>query len=64
MEIMFLAWYQSCEIKTFVTHLVRMHTDVVRPRGVNMGNRRLIGAELEGCQVKDWIIGERDMSFS
>ena len=26
-----------------------------------MGNRRLIGAEMEGCQVRDWIVGERDM---
>ena len=42
----------------------RMYTVVVRPRGVNMGNRRLIGAEMEGCQVRDWIVGERDMSFS
>ena len=43
-----------------------MHTGVVRPRGVNinMGNRRLIGAEMEGCQVRDWIVGERNMSFS
>ena len=29
-----------------------MHTGVVRPRGVNIGNRQLIGAEMEGCQVK------------
>ena len=29
-----------------------------------MGNRRLIGAEMEGCQVRDWIVGEKDMSFS
>ena len=41
-----------------------MHTGVVRPIGVNMGNRRLIRAEMEGCQVRDWIVGERDMSFS
>ena len=41
-----------------------MYTVVVRPRGVNMGNRRLIGAEMEGCQVRDWIVGEKDMSFS
>ena len=41
-----------------------MHTGVVRPRGVKMGNRRLIGAEMEGCEVRDWIVGERDMSFS
>ena len=40
-----------------------MHTGVVRPRGVNMGNRRLIGTEMEGCQVRDWIIGDRDTSF-
>ena len=33
-----------------------MHTGVVRPRNVNMCNRRLIGAGMEGCQV-------RDMSF-
>ena len=41
-----------------------MHTGVVRPRGVNMGNRRLIAAEMEGCQVRDWSVGERDMSFT
>ena len=41
-----------------------MYTVVVRPRGVNMGSRRLIGAEMEGCQVRDWIVGEKDMSFS
>ena len=41
-----------------------MYTVVVRPRGVNMGNRRLIGAEMEGCQVRDWIVEEKDMSFS
>ena len=28
------------------------------------GNRRLIRAEMEGCQVRDWIVGERDMPFS
>ena len=41
-----------------------MHTGVIRPRGVNIGNRRLIGAEMEGCQVRDWIVGERDMPCS
>ena len=41
-----------------------MDTGVVRPKGVNVGNRRLIGAEMEGCQVRDWIVGETDMSFS
>ena len=32
-----------------------MHTGVVRPRGVNPGNRRPIEAEMEGCQVRYWI---------
>ena len=41
-----------------------MHTGVVRPRGVNIGNRLLIGAAMEGCQVRDWIVGERDMPCS
>ena len=41
-----------------------MHIGVVRPRGVNMDNRRLIGAEMEGCQVRGWIVGERHMLFS
>ena len=41
-----------------------MHTGVVRPRGVNMDNRPLIVAEIEGCQVIYWIVGKRDMSFS
>ena len=58
------AWQQSCEIMAFVSHQARMHTGVVRPRGVNWGNCRLIGAEMEGCQVRDGIVGERDMSFS
>ena len=44
--------------------LVRMHTGVIRPRGVNIGNRRLIEATIKGCQVRDWIVGETDMSFS
>jgi len=35
-----------------------------RPRGVNIGNRRLIVAKIKGRQVRDWIVGERDMSFS
>ena len=32
-----------------------MHTGVVRPKGVNMGNRWLIGAEMKGCQVRGGI---------
>ena len=41
-----------------------LYTGVIRPRGVQIGNRRLIEAKMKGCQVRDWIIGERDMSFS
>ena len=41
-----------------------MHAGVVRHRSVNMGNHRLIGAEMEGCQVREWIVEERDLSFS
>ena len=42
-----------------------MHTGVIRPTDVNTGNRQLIEAKLKGCQVvRDWIVGERDMSFS
>ena len=36
---------------------------VVRPRRVNMDNRRLIGTEMKGCYVRDWIVGERDKEF-
>ena len=45
-------------------YICRMHTGVIRPRGVNIGNRRLIEANIKECQVRDWIVGERDMSFS
>ena len=41
-----------------------MHTGVVWPRGVKIGNRRLIGAEKEAFYVREWIVGERDRSFS
>ena len=40
-----------------------MHAGVIRLRGVNMGTRRLIEANIKGSQDRDWIIGERDMSF-
>ena len=30
-----------------------MHTGVIRPRDVNIGNRQLIEAEMKGCQVRD-----------
>ena len=36
-----------------------MHTGVIWPRGVNIGNRPLIEAKMKGCHVR-----ERDMSFS
>jgi len=29
-----------------------------------MDNRQVIGAEMEGRQVRDWIVGERDRSIS
>ena len=39
----------------------RMRTCVTRPsRGVNMSNRRLFGAEMKGCHVRDWVVGESD----
>ena len=41
-----------------------MHTGVIRPRCVSIGNRRLIEANMKGCHVRDWIVGERDMLFS
>ena len=41
-----------------------MHTGVIQPRGVNIGNQQPIEAKMKGCQVRDWIVGERDMSFS
>ena len=41
-----------------------MHTDVIWPRGVNIGNRPLIEAKMKGCQVREWIVGEKHMSFS
>ena len=38
-----------------------MHTGVIWPRGVNIGNWQLIEAEMEGCQVRERIVEE--MSF-
>ena len=32
---------------------VCMHTGVIWPRGVNIGNRPLIEAKMKGCQVRD-----------
>ena len=39
-----------------------MHTGVIWPRGVNIGNRPLIDAKIKGRQVRNWIVGERDFS--
>ena len=41
-----------------------MHTDVIWPTGINIGNRPLIEAKMKGCQVRDWIVGERDVIFT
>ena len=41
-----------------------MHTGIIWPRGVNIGNRPLIEAKMKGCQVREWIVGEKHMSFS
>ena len=41
-----------------------MHTGIIWPSGVNIVNRPLIEAKMKGCQVREWIVGERDMSFS
>ena len=41
-----------------------MHTGVIWHRDVNIGNRQLIEAQMKGCQVREWIVGERDTSFS
>ena len=41
-----------------------MHTGVIWPRGVNIGNRLLIEANMKGCQVRDWTVGERDIIFT
>ena len=43
---------------------VRMHTGVIWPRGVNIGNRPLIEAKMKGSQGREWIVGERGMSSS
>ena len=40
---------------------VRMHTGVIRPRGVNLSSRRLTEAKMKGCQIRYWVVGERDM---
>ena len=41
-----------------------MHTGVIWTRGVNIGNRPVIEAKMKGCQVRDWIVGERDVIFT
>ena len=68
MEIIFLrsviSQLQNNDIYLSDSEKVRMQTGVIWPRGVNIGNRLLIEAKMKGCQVRDWIVGERDMSFS
>ena len=39
-----------------------MHTGVIWPRGVNTG--QLTEAEMKGCQVGYWTVGEKDMKMS
>ena len=41
-----------------------MHTGVIWPRGVNIGNRLLTETKMKGCQVREWIVGERDVIFT
>ena len=37
---------------------------VIRPRGVNIGNWRLIEAKMKSFQVRDWIVEEKDVIFT
>ena len=37
----------------------KVRTGVIWPRGVDIGNRPLIETKMKGCQVRDWIVGER-----
>ena len=71
MEIIFLRNMVSqlrnndiCQTVTRCVCILRMHTGVIRPRGVNVDNRRLIEAKIKGCQVRHWTVGARDMSCS
>ena len=41
-----------------------MRTGVLQPTCVNMDNRLLIGVEMKGCQVRDWIVAGRYMRIS
>ena len=54
-----VAWYHSCEIMIFVTQGLGAYVySVIRPRGVNIGNRRLIDANMKRCQIRAWIVEE------
>ena len=33
-------------------------------RGVNIGNRPLFEAKMKGCQVREWIVGEKHVIFT
>ena len=41
-----------------------MHTSIIVPIRVNIGNRPQNEAQMKGCQVRDWIVAERDTPFS
>ena len=41
-----------------------MHTGVIWPIYFNIGNRPVIEEKIKEFQVRDWIVGERDISFS
>ena len=41
-----------------------MHAGVIRPRGVNIGNRSLIETKMKGCQFRDCIVGDKDVIFT
>ena len=57
MEMIFLcsviSQLQNEDICQTVKIKVRMHTGVIWPRGVNIGNRPLIEAKMKGGQVRD-----------
>ena len=68
MEMIFLRsvipQLQNNDICQTVKRCIPYHTGVIWPRGVNIDKRPLIEANMKGCQVRDWIVGERDVSFS
>ena len=63
MEIIFLCSMIS-QLRNSEICQLHMHIGVIWPRCVNIGNRPVIGTTMKGCQVRDWIVGERDLSIS